>query len=405
MSLIQSLDRRLHVPGDTELQRTKRRAAWLAGTGGLLLCMVIGVVNLAAGLDIVGILYFELAAIMIVAILALTFAPQHYFALVLAISALVTVHPWLVHVASGGFRSGFVPVSFILFGPVSALLLIGSRPAIFNMALLITCATIAALLEPWAAQNMLIVAPWLRISIAWFNVVTGSLMIFGLTFFIYLEAEQARLQSDVLLLNILPASIAARLKREQGVIAERYDDVTVLFADIVDFTPMSAQSDPTEMVGLLNDIFSDFDDLAGHYGLEKIKTIGDAYMVAGGLPEPRPDHLEAVAAFAVDIVRVVKHHRALNGDLICVRVGINTGPVVAGVIGHRKFIYDLWGDAVNLASRMESQGIENCIQVTQAVRDRLNGRYAFVERGVISVKGKGDMTTYLMVLPDAEQAQ
>jgi class 3 adenylate cyclase len=405
MSLIQSLDRRLHVPGDTEAQRTKRRAAWLAGTGGLILCMVIGVVNLVAGLDIVGILYFELAAVMIIAILALTYAPQYYFGLVLAISALVTVHPWLVLVASGGFRSGFVPVSYILFGPVSALLLIGSRPAIFNMALLIICATIAALLEPWAAQNILIVAPWLRISIGWFNVVTASLMIFGLTFFIYLEAEQARLQSDSLLLNILPASIAARLKREQGVIAERYADVTILFADIVDFTPMSAQSDPTEMVGLLNEIFSDFDDLADSYGLEKIKTIGDAYMVAGGLPEPRPDHLEAVAAFAVDIVRVVKRHRALNGDLICVRVGINTGPVVAGVIGHRKFIYDLWGDAVNLASRMESHGIENCIQVTQTVRDRLEGQYEFIERGVISVKGKGDMTTYLMVTPTAEPAK
>ncbi|MEZ4519099.1 MAG: adenylate/guanylate cyclase domain-containing protein [Chloroflexota bacterium] len=143
---------------------------------------------------------------------------------------------------------------------------------------------------------------------------------------------------------------------------------------------MSAAADPTEIVGLLNEVFSDFDDLADRHGLEKIKTIGDAYMVVGGLPEPRPDHCEAVAAFAVEMVNTVRNHHALNGDTIGLRVGMHTGPVVAGVIGHRKFIYDLWGDAVNTASRMEAYGLENMIQVTPSVRDKLANLYEFERR-------------------------
>ena len=396
MPFIAWLDKRLSLPGDTDDMRAKKVAAWLAGAAGLLAAMVIGLINLGAGLDVVAILYFELSAFMIVVILALTYAPKYYYGLVFVTSVLVTIHPWVVQVASGGFQSGLVAVTFALFGPVSALLLIGARPALFNMGLLVICAIAATIMDTWAAERALNLLPSMRYAIGLFNTIVSSLMIFTLTFFLFLEAERARTRSDSLLLNILPATIAARLKRERGVIAERYSDVTILFADIVDFTPMSAEADPTAMVGLLNDIFSDFDDLVDRHGLEKIKTIGDAYMVAGGLPNPRPDHLEAVAAFAVEMIEIVKRHRSLSGDTICVRIGINTGPVVAGVIGHRKFIYDLWGDAVNVASRMESQGIENCIQVTQAVRDRLDGLYEFEERGPVFVKGKGDMTTFLM---------
>ncbi len=399
MQILDWLDTTLSRPGDSDSQRAKKTAAWLAGTAGTVTCTIIGTINLAAGLEIVGILYYVLTAFMIIMMLFLTFEPRYYYQEVFITCAVVTIHPWLVHLASGGFQSGLVPIAYLLFGPVAALLLIGARPALFDMVLLVVAAIAATVLDPWAATRALAISPQLRLTIGLFNVIAGSLMVFTITFFLFLEAEQSRLESESLLLNILPASIAARLKRNSGVIAERYPDVTILFADIVDFTPMSVQEDPTAMVGLLNEIFSDFDDLADRYGLEKIKTIGDAYMVAGGLPVPRPDHCEAVAAFAVEIVHVVKRHRALNGDTICVRVGINTGPVVAGVIGHRKFIYDLWGDAVNTASRMESHGIENSIQVTQAVRDRLDGLYEFTERGPIVVKGKGEMITYLMTIP------
>jgi class 3 adenylate cyclase len=159
---------------------------------------------------------------------------------------------------------------------------------------------------------------------------------------------------------------------------------------------MSSNVDPVEVVGKLNEIFSDFDDITAQHGLEKIKTIGDAYMVAGGLPEPREHHCQAVAAFALDMVATIERHKSWTGEPMRIRVGINTGPVVAAVIGQQKFIYVLWGDAVNVASRMESNGLSNEIQVTQAVKDKLAGLYEFEERGPIHVKGKGEMVTYLL---------
>jgi hypothetical protein len=149
-------------------------------------------------------------------------------------------------------------------------------------------------------------------------------------------------------------------------------------------------------------IFSEFDELAQKYGLEKIKTIGDSYMAVGGLPEPSDNHCEAVAAFAIDMLDAVAKHTSWNGEKIRLRIGINTGPVVAGVIGRHKFIYDLWGDAVNTASRMESYGLENAIQVTQAVKDRLHGKYQFEQRGPVFIKGKGNMTTYILMNRVAE---
>ena len=215
------------------------------------------------------------------------------------------------------------------------------------------------------------------------------------------ELELERARSESLLLNILPASIAARLKEDPHTIADGYNDVTVLFADIVDFTTMSAAVSPDDVVRKLNEIFSDFDVLAARHGLEKIKTIGDAYMVAGGLPEGRPDHCQAVAAFAVEMLRVLDRHTSWTGEPIRIRIGINRGPVVAGVIGRQKFIFDLWGDVVNVASRMESNGLSNQIQVTEAVKEYLDGQYSFEERGPIEVKGKGRMTTYLLIAGSA----
>jgi class 3 adenylate cyclase/CheY-like chemotaxis protein len=212
---------------------------------------------------------------------------------------------------------------------------------------------------------------------------------------VLLEQEQAR--SEQLLLNILPSSIAERLKRDQGVIAESYPDVTVLFADIVDFTPLSARITPHELVTLLDETFSTFDHLAEKHGLEKIKTIGDAYMVVGGLPTPRPDHAQAVAEMALDMRAALTTDFGTHGELLTLRIGIHTGPVVAGVIGRKKFIYDLWGDTVNIASRMESHGFQGSIQVTAETYTRLYTEYNLVERGKLNVKGKGEMMTYLLL--------
>ena len=204
-------------------------------------------------------------------------------------------------------------------------------------------------------------------------------------------------QSEKLLLNILPKPIAERLKAQQSTIADSFADVSVLFADIVGFTELSARMSPTELVKRLNVIFSHFDQLAEKYGVEKIKTIGDAYMVVGGLPMPRDDHAEAIAQMALGMQAKIAKLSADTGEKLAIRVGINSGPVVAGVIGVSKFTYDLWGDTVNVAARMEATGFAGRIQVTDVTYELLKDKYLLEKRGVIQVKGKGNMMTYWLL--------
>ena len=214
-----------------------------------------------------------------------------------------------------------------------------------------------------------------------------------------LTAEQKK--SEHLLLNILPETVANRLKEQPTTIAEAFAEVTVLFADIVGFTQLSTQVSPQELVGLLNRIFSAFDELAEKHGLEKIKTIGDAYMVVGGLPNPRKDHAEAIVEMALDMQQAINKFNVETGSNCNIRIGINTGPVVAGVIGIKKFIYDLWGDTVNIASRMESHGIPGNIQISEntyeQIKDKFKNKYVLESRGLIEIKGKGEMQTYLVM--------
>ena len=210
-----------------------------------------------------------------------------------------------------------------------------------------------------------------------------------------LRTEQEK--SENLLLNILPQAIVQQLKIGNNAIASRSENVTILFADIVDFTSVSTRISPNELVNMLNGIFSSFDMLVDRLGLEKIKTIGDAYMVVGGLPTPRPDHAEAIAEMALAMQREISNFKRDDNTDFQLRIGINTGPVVAGVIGIRKFIYDLWGDAVNIASRMESHGLAGGIQVTESTYELLKDKYSFWPRGEIFIKGKGDMNTYMLL--------
>jgi class 3 adenylate cyclase len=213
------------------------------------------------------------------------------------------------------------------------------------------------------------------------------------------ELARERERSEQLLRNVLPEAIAERLKREPGRIAEHFPAATVLFADLVGFTPLAGRVPPETLVATLDDIFSRFDALTERHGLEKIKTIGDSYMAVGGVPTPRPDHARAVAEMALAMRAVVAQHPTLDGQRLALRIGIATGPVVAGVIGKRKLVYDLWGDTVNLASRMESHGVEDGIQITETTRALLCDEYALEPRGAVPVKGKGAMPTWLLLGP------
>lgn len=210
-----------------------------------------------------------------------------------------------------------------------------------------------------------------------------------------LRQEQER--SERLLLNMLPESIAQRLKDGEEVIADRLGEVTIVFADLVGFTPMAEHLPATEVVAVLNDLVADFDRLAKEHGMEKIRTLGDAYMAVAGAPHPRSDHVAAAAAMALAMLDMAHRHFDPSGAKLELRVGIDCGPVVAGVIGLHKFVYDVWGDPVNTASRMESHGAPGRIQVTPRVYERLRGSFQFEPRGVVDVKGKGPMSTYFLV--------
>lgn len=235
------------------------------------------------------------------------------------------------------------------------------------------------------------------------NVVVFITTLAGIGWYYTLAVHQARSalgreyqRSEALLNNILPGSVARRLK-DRTTIADRHEACSVMFADMAGFTSWSAQLEPEELVEHLNSVFTAFDHLAEKHGLEKIKTIGDAYMVAGGVPTARADHAEAIADMALDMRDYMRETRMRYGTGLSIRIGIHSGPAVAGVIGLRRFIYDLWGDTVNIAARMESHGVADEIQLSEDTATLLRGRYLLQDRGVQQIKGKGPMRTFMLL--------
>jgi class 3 adenylate cyclase len=312
--------------------------------------------------------------------------------------ALMTFLPFLLQWVVGGYVNSSAVSLWSLVAALGAVFFLGGAGAVpwFGAFLLLTI--VSAVLEPIVAADARVIPFEVRTAFFALNVVGVSVTAYAILQY-YVRQREAELgRADRLLLNILPSAIAQRLKREGRVSAQAYADVSVLFADVVDFTPYVERTPAGEVVDLLDRVFSTFDDLADRHGLEKIKTIGDAYMVAGGLPDARPDHVGAVALMALDMAAAAARFTA-DGTPVRLRIGIDCGPVVAGVIGRRKFIYDLWGDAVNTASRMESHGVPGRIQVTPAVEARLRDRYTFEAREPIEVKGKGTMVPSLLVGP------
>ena len=237
------------------------------------------------------------------------------------------------------------------------------------------------------------------------SISASALMAFAAVWFALRETARAEVamemeyeRSEQLLANILPASIAARLKDpDHATIADRYDDASILFADIAGFTERASETAPCDLVAFLDGLYTEFDLLVDRHGLEKVKTSGDAYMVVSGVPEPRPDHVQALAALALDMADAVARMRDPEGRPVPIRIGLACGPVVAGVVGSRRFFYDVWGDAVNVASRMESTDQTGHIQVPQDFYDRIRGEFEFTERGDVDVKGKGVMHTWYLV--------
>jgi guanylate cyclase len=257
------------------------------------------------------------------------------------------------------------------------------------------------------------VPEWFTSTMLALNIAVGGTMVFTLLALFALQRQNAlaalrveQARAEGLLLNILPRSIADRLKAETQPIADQFSSASILFADVVDFTPLSERLPADEVVGVLDQLFSHFDVLAERHGLEKIKTIGDCYMAAAGVPAPRPDHARALALMALDMQAAMRAVDEVGHLGLELRVGINSGPVVAGVIGRKRFLYDLWGDAVNTASRMESHGSSGRIQITRATKELLEDEFLCEPRGTIEVKGKGQMEVwYLVGLRDGAAAE
>jgi guanylate cyclase len=316
---------------------------------------------------------------------------------------LILLLPFALKLTLGGFVASSGVILWSLLSPLGALLFSTPRQALGWFAAYAGLVAVSLLLQPYlrTANNL---PPAALLGFFAMNVIGPSVVAFAqLAYFVsqneryldLLRLEQAK--SDGLLLNILPREIAAILKNENRTIADHYDGASILFADLVGFTPLSAAMPPAEMVELLNRVFSHFDSLVEKHGVEKIRTIGDSYMVASGVPRPRPDHAQALAHLALDMLAYCHSEALPDGRRLAFRVGINSGPVVAGVIGRKKFIYDLWGDAVNIASRMESHGEAGKVQITAATRDLVQSEFICEPRGRVLVKGKGEMETWYLL--------
>ena len=322
---------------------------------------------------------------------------------------LMILLPFLLQWSLGGFvESGSVAL-WAFFAPLAALVFYGPREAIPWFGAFLALVVLSAAIDGVLPEPSHSIPSWVVVAFFALNIFGPSITTFVLLeHFVrsrdrahrLLSAEQDR--SETLLLSIFPPAIAERLKISRAVIAERSEEVSVLVADLMGFTPIAERLPAEEVVVLLDEIFSAFDELVAGHGLEKIKTIGDGYLAAAGIPTPRVDHAEAAARLALAMRQALTELRAVSG--LSLRIGIDSGPVVAGVIGRTKFGYDIWGDTVNTASRMESHAAPGTIQVTERTYRRLERLFVLERRTGVAVKGKGEMTTYVLLAERPEPA-
>lgn len=316
---------------------------------------------------------------------------------------LILFLPFLLMIALGGFIKSSAVILWSLLSPLGAMLFDEPRRGLRWLAAYLALAIISGYFEfhPLVSSSL---SPTTITVFFILNIgVVSAIAIFLLGYFVgeknrlftLLRGEQVK--SENLLLNILPKEIAAILKNESRTIADHYTEASILFADMVGFTPLSARLAPVEVVELLNEAFSYFDSLVDKYNVEKIRTIGDSYMVVSGVPRRRTDHAQSLVHMALDMRDYLATHTFQNGQRLSFRIGINSGPVIGGVIGKRKFVYDVWGDAVNVASRMESHGMGGTIQITRATYELIKDEFVCESRGTVDVKGKGEMEAWLVV--------
>jgi adenylate cyclase len=398
------------LPDDSEDERLRKSTLTLSSVLIVTLAWVWVITYLMLGLTIPALIPFayQLASLTSLVYFARTRRYGFFRASQLLLMLLL---PFLLQWSLGGYVASSAVSLWALVSPLAAVMFLGADRAFRWFIAFVALTAVSGALEPYLGGIPGDIPDPLRTLFFVLNITGTTVTTFLVLRYFVQQRDRARValdgehrllilergKSERLLLNVLPRPIAERLKAGEVIIADAFPEVTVMFADIVGFTPLAEQLPPGQVVTVLNELFTAFDEMADRRGLEKIKTIGDAYMVAGGLPEARADHVEAVADMALAMREEAARHEIDPGRPLSLRIGLDVGPAIAGVIGRRRFIYDLWGDTVNTASRMESHGVPGAVQVTQRVYQRLRGRYRFEQRGPISVKGKGSLTTYLLL--------
>ena len=321
---------------------------------------------------------------------------NHHYAVYAQIICIIYITTFIQWSIGGLFASGFV-LAWAFVGPIVALIVFPIRQSLIWFALYLLNVVITVAFDDAFASRGYDVAETTRTVFFFMNVSFSSLVVFLFAGYFVVSAAAERKRANALLLNILPKEIAPRLKAGQETIADHYASASVMFADMVGSTPLFADMTAAEAVDWLNEVFSMFDRLVEQHGVEKIRTIGDNYMVAAGVPTTRRDHATAIVALALDMIKGLERLEPRNGKRLAFRFGINSGPLVAGVIGERKFQYDLWGDTVNIASRMESDGEVGKVHISASTHALIQDAFECVCRGVRPIKGKGEMETWFVV--------
>ena len=387
-------------PNEDDDSRLRRMVFIWASLAGVPCLAIYCAVYIVLGAPLAALIMFAYMGIVLIDLIAFGMTGRGFpqFLLFLTLSPMIA--SFLLVIILGGLMGSAMHVVWGLLTPLGALVVYGPKAATRGFAVYVGVLGLGTFLSYNTTDPINVLDPRRVAALMGLNIIGVSAFAFTILHYFVRERDLAlgllrseREKSEALLLNILPKDIVSILKRESRTIADHFEGASILFANVVDFTPMSEQMSPTELVDLLNEIFSYFDDLVEKYNVEKIKTIGDCYMVAAGVPRPRPDHAHVLARLALDMREFV-NQRPFGEHKISLRIGINSGPVVAGVIGRKKFIYDLWGDAVNTASRMESHGSEGTIQITRATYELIKGDFVCQRRGTLYVKGKGEMEAW-----------
>ncbi|MEI6827893.1 MAG: adenylate/guanylate cyclase domain-containing protein [Desulfuromonadales bacterium] len=383
------------IHDDSDEWRLKKCIGVTSALIGVLTYLVYGMLyvyfnELAAGLVCIGACLLTIVTLLSYRIFR-CYAVHWYF-WVIIFTLTITIN----HIILGGFTLSGMVIIWLLFIPVNTSVTYKPRHGLVFFMIVAVIFLLAAFLQPYYQRTTNNIPSIFITALYVINTLgVATFILIGVYYYVW-QNEVLKNKTEALLLNILPKEIAATLKNENIIIAEHFDSVSILFADIVNFTTMSTKMTPSELVLFLNEVFSYFDSLVDKYNLEKIKTIGDCYMVAAGVPRPRSDHAHILAQLALDIRDYVGRNEFL-GKHFALRIGLNSGSVVAGVIGHKKFSYDLWGDTVNTASRMESHGAVNGIQIAATTYELIKDDFICEPRGVVNVKGKGEMNVWYVL--------